>query len=164
MDENHYALFGLITVTYAACEQGLRFYICDLIDIEIDTALIVTDPYTATKLRDVVLALSQNSKRSADEKSKLKKLVKRLEKFSQLRNAIAHHQWGPGMRTDSIRPRKLKINGGKTNPVGFRKNDPEYTIEELGKHSLALASLKNDIYEFMEQTGAASRMDAKAAS
>jgi hypothetical protein len=61
----------------------------------------------------------------------MKNIIADFDKYSSIRNAIAHNTWVNGRRKNSVKPLNISIRGGKAKIKGVRTNEKEYTIKEL---------------------------------
>lgn len=104
LTSNHILAFGGITYNYARIEGILEIIISDMLNIDVGTTVIITEPYSSLDLRNVIKSLNRVCVLPNKLNEELAQIVGDLQSFSGLRNNIAHSTWTDGDRPDSIKP------------------------------------------------------------
>lgn len=162
----HLLLFGGITHIYARAEFGLKVVMAGLLKVDLNTIMILTEPYGSHQLRNVLSSLNKNvaiilKTLGPKNHERLIDLIGQLKSFGPLRNNIAHTQWVAGKRPGSIKPIRLDIQSGKAKYHGIHDEEKNYTLSDLRKEAEALQQLQLDIYKFLNDTGLLETIEEK---
>ena len=88
--------------------------------------MLVTAGLPYPKKRDLMTVLSDGAEWPAEQKTKAKDILSRMDTLSKTRDLIAHAIWVKGRAKDTIKPMKLKANG-VIKFLGFHHNEQEFT-------------------------------------
>ena len=161
VDSKFYSAFGALMYSYATVEVGIKHCISAMMNIDTHRGLIAFSPYTAANVANI-------AKSVADEflkepwKDQLTTLVSRWQKHTDLRTYIAHHRWRPGTRVGAIRPTFWDVRSGKLRIKGFNPDERDYTVEEIMTAALDLATINEDIKDFLKKSGLWDIIEPKA--
>lgn len=162
LTDSHYILFGRIMYGYASAESRFKILLSAMLDMDIGTFLIVSEPYNSSQLKNVLKSITKLSEfESDDEFDKIIALVGRFQTFSKMRNKIAHSRWVDGDRPNSIKPISMNIREGKAVPSGYVAGEKDYTIEDLWAITKELFDLSNDANTFIKDYGYSAIIERK---
>jgi len=163
LTSNHILAFGGITYNYAKIEGALEIIISDMLNIDVGTTVIITEPYSSLDLRNVIKALNKLIALPNNLNEELAQIVGDLQSFGSLRNNIAHNTWTDGDRPGSIKPMRMNIRSGKPVPTGHEEGEQDHTADELQNKVNELKNLHDRVRRFIVDSGAAERIELKMA-
>ena len=146
--------FGKITYLYASIEWGIRCMLAGIVETPLVEALILSEPYSASSLKNVAKSAAKLSRLSDDNQKFFIQLAGDWGAFANLRNAIAHRRWEGGERPDSIRPVGVDIRSGKAKMIGDVE-DRDWLEIELLNEAQKLHDLNERAILFFHKSGLA---------
>ncbi|MBW4331576.1 hypothetical protein KY084_11920 [Stakelama sp. CBK3Z-3] len=152
--------FGKIVHLYAEIEWGVRCVLAGILEIPLVEALVASDPYSASTLKNVVKSATKLSRLSKGEQEEIIQIVGNWGAFAGLRNAIAHRRWEAGTRPDSIRPVGVHIRSGKPVMIGDTE-DRDWIEAELVAEAQKLYELNQRALAFYHGSGMADVVGAR---
>ncbi|MEZ5880787.1 MAG: hypothetical protein R3D35_09015 [Nitratireductor sp.] len=154
LSDEHYILFGRIAYGYAAAETGFKLLLAAMTKTDIGLMMVLSEPYTAKQLRDVVQSIAHASTFDGkNEKDQLIGLLGEHKRLTPIRTAVAHFRWTNGTRENSIRPVSLDIRSGKAIPRGYEDSERDYTVDDLVTLANDMFKLNNDLRNFIRKNG-----------
>jgi hypothetical protein len=157
----HFAVFGMITYSFARLEWLIQISIAGVGQLDFSKTIVVTRSLSYSAKRDTLYALMNNLRMSSDDRAQIKKFLDEADKFSLLRNNIAHAIWCQGSRPDSIKPMQIIIKGGSGRHIGIEDSERDWTIGELINATDKLAIISNSYLHFLRAAGYTSSIEEK---
>jgi hypothetical protein len=158
---NHHRLFGCIIDAFARIEVGLQATIALISDIDLGKISVLTRGLSYTAKRDTLYSYMEIAEIADPIKSQIKSFFDAAHEYSGLRNHIAHSIWTEGTRPGSIKPRSIKIQGGKGKVIGSDPAECDYTETELERICHKLGMMHNSYLTFLRTSGLSAAIDAK---
>jgi len=153
-------VFGKIVHLYAQIEWGVRSMLAGILETPLVEALVASEPYSASALKNVVKSATKLSRLSTGEQEEIIQIVGNWGAFAGLRNAIAHRRWETGTRPDSIRPVGIDIRSGKPVMIGDTE-DRDWIEAELLAEAQKLHELNQRAIAFYHDSGMADAIGAR---
>lgn len=151
---DHMAAFGHIVHAYAFAEMGIKMAAAHMAGIDRFDFLILSEPYGAAQLRNVVKSLIKSLHIRHPEEARFVQIVGDLGAFAPLRNDIAHSRWKKGARPNSIKPAGIRISSGSPKLVGEDPNERDWLLSELEHEVDKLSVLTGRIGQLLLDIGA----------
>ena len=89
-------VFGKIVHLYAQIEWGVRSMLAGILETPLVEALVASEPYSASALKNVVKSATKLSRLSTGEQEEIIQIVGNWGAFAGLRNAIAQRRLARG--------------------------------------------------------------------
>ena len=157
----HFTVFGMVTYSFARLEWLIQISIAGG-QLDFSKTLIVTRSLPYSAKRDTLYALMNNLKKMPeDHKIQIKGFLDAADKFSVLRNNIAHAMWNEGTRPNSVKPMLILIKGGSGRQMGIEDDERYYTIQELAQAADKLSWISNSYLNFLRAAGYTSSIEQK---
>jgi hypothetical protein len=131
VSQDHLLGFGAIIHEYARFERLIEIVVSVLMNSEVGPVGIVMSGLGYRGKIDVLNSFLLLTSLPANHKTVFADVLKRLDAHNALRNLIAHYDWVPGERPESIRPLSITARGGKAKVRGVEDGEPDYTASEL---------------------------------
>lgn len=160
----HFKAFGELIYQYAGAETGLKFCLSGMLNLPPNIVMILTEPYSALNLRNVVTTLAKEYQFDGVKAQELIQIIGEFKTFAALRNHIAHSRWTPGRRRGAIKPRTVDIRSEKAVWRGSDPDEPDWTAKEIEAAAKRLSALSYRTLQFMEAGGLTARIDAHIAA
>ncbi len=157
--DEHLRRFGYIIHTYACAESGIRIILARYLEMEIESFLVLSEPYSTSNLINVAKSVNKAKPLPDGANDRFAELVGRLKSFGKLRNFIAHSRWTSGSALGSIKPLRVDIRSGRAKFEGTSPGEKEWTLNDLGHIANNLGTLNNDIVQFIKDLGPDPHMD-----
>lgn len=139
LTDAHYQVFGVIVSLYAKAEDSFRTVLAMLLGASVEAVTLLSAPYSANSLRDVLKSTAKLTLVEGQVLDKLVKLIGDHTSIAKLRNHIAHCQWKAGSTPLSIQPVYGDVRQGKFKMIGWSGNTIEYSTDDLTRiHNLAI--------------------------
>ncbi len=154
VSEDHLRAFGSIITTFARFERLIELVAAHVLGTSISMATVATSGLGYGAKCEATLALIGISppKGSTDTAEKIKNFIDEFNKFSPLRNHVAHRVWKHGTKHNTIKPIGLSVRG-KLKGYGLRDDDREYTAQELIDIANLLIRQLSTFTEFLVSNG-----------
>ena len=156
--------FGRIVYWYAQVEFGIKATIAGILDIHIQDAQVLTEPYNALALRNVAKSIAKSADLADRHLNEFVHIVGGFQAASLLRNTVAHSRWTEGTRPGSIRPTRMEIRNGRAQPMGWDASEPDYTADDFNEAAKKLILLNARLLELHSQSCIRERIEAKIAA
>ena len=117
--------------------------------------MVIMRPLQYRALRDTLYSYMELYDVKQNIKEYVRLFFNGIDKYSGLRNHIAHSVWITGERVDSIMPQSIKIQGGKGKLIND-KDDPnrrEFTSVELIDIQNKLSMMHNSYVSWLRSLG-----------
>src|ERR1700733_11208984 len=133
LTNKHYLAFGAIIHSFAKAESLLRNSLAALTNTESYIVAVLTRELSYRAKRDTLYSWMEVTNFRDEDKTEIKGFLDAIDRYSYLRNHIAHSIWMPENRAGSIKPISIKVQGGKGKLFGLPDNPDErdYKEEEL---------------------------------
>ena len=129
--DRHLIGFGAITHQYARFERLIEAVVSRVLDKNLGVIGLLMSGLGYRAKVDVLESLLKIFIPPQNVKEPLEKCLVGFEANTGLRNSIAHHEWVPGARPDSIRPLSISARSGKARVRGLEDDELDYTPEEM---------------------------------
>jgi hypothetical protein len=161
LTRSHYAAFGSIIHSFAKAENLLQTTMAALTGTESSVVAVLTGGLGYRAKRDTLYSWMEVTKMSGA--SEIKSFFDAIDRYSYLRNHIAHSIWMAGTHPNSIKPISIRVYGGKGKLQGFPDDDQErdFTEQELTDEAIKLAYITNSYIQFLRDSGLWDRIDEK---
>jgi hypothetical protein len=134
LTDEHFRVFGAIVQWFASFEKLIEINIHQISGGEAFglTSLLMSQLGYKAKV-DTLNSLLGMVRIGGDEKynTAMKVIIADFNKYSSLRNAIAHNTWTRGRPKDFVKPVYISTRSGKAKIVGVHMNEKAYKIREL---------------------------------
>ena len=154
----HLQAFGSLIYQYASAETGLKFCLSGMLDLPPNVVMILTEPYSALNLRNVVKALAKEYEFEGVKAEELIQIIGDFKTHGALRNHIAHSRWTEGKRSDAIKPRTVDIRSERAVWRGSDPDEPDWTATEIEAAAAKLAAISYRTLKFMQAGGLTARI------
>jgi len=150
--------FGSIILTFAKFELGMIATLSIISGIDDHKLMVIMRGLQYTSKRDTLYSYMELFDVNVTIKEHTTLFFDEVNKYSGLRNHIAHSIWIPGKRSDSITPQSINIRGGKGRLVNDDddKNYRDYTSVELIDIQNKLSLMHNSYVIWLQSLGFAS--------
>lgn len=156
--DDHLLAFGRIIHNFASVETGIKLTLAGILNTFLDAALISFQPYSALDLKNVAKSLSKERLRP-ELSDEFCHIVGAWAAYTGLRNVIAHSRWIEGIRSGSIKPRRLDIRADRARWIGNQLEEDDYTAPELEKIAFDLHRINERLKKFLHTSGVADVID-----
>ncbi len=157
----HHEAFGMIVQAFARHEQLMTMTAAWLLDAQLWPIAVVMAGLGYAGKRDAIVSIIKHVEPADERTDAISGFLNKLDKFSKLRNNIAHSTWTEGKRPDSIKPMTVIVRHGSGRFIGANQNEPDYTVKELFEAANQLNILYNSFAQFVQQSGIGAAVQAK---
>jgi hypothetical protein len=150
--------FSSIIATFAKFELGMIATLSIISGIDDHKLMVIMRGLQYTPKRDTLYSYMELYSVDPVIKEYSKLFFDEVNKYSGLRNHIAHSIWVPGERPDSVMPLSIKIQGGKGRLINDEQdqNRHHYTTQELIDIQNKLSFMHNSYVIWLRSLGFAS--------
>lgn len=152
LSDEHLRCFGSIVNLYASAEDFLKLCISEMTGAEITDVLILTAPYSALHLKNVIKSLVKERDLDDGLMAAFEHIIDEFSESSKIRNYIAHSRWTQGNHKAKIRPTGVDIRQGRLIMLD-RVKTPEYSLKDLQNREGKLQDLCAAIVFWMFESG-----------
>ncbi len=145
--------FAMIIQAFSKLESLIQMSIAGIGQLDLSKVLILTRNISYTGKRDVLFALLTEVNLDAEQQQQIRGFLDAADKYSTVRNHIAHSVWVAGARPDSIKPMSVAIRYGKLKYQGVLEEERDYTEAELIAIADKLAIISNSYVDFLKRSG-----------
>lgn len=149
----HFKAFGALIHNYASVETGLKIVLSGILNAPLRLVLIMTEPYSALNLRQVLKAVAKEHEWPDKHLETLMQIVGDVKPISPLRNQIAHCRWTEGARPDAVKPRRVDIREERARYYGDDEDERDWTAAELDEQAEKLIAINLRLIQFLSDTG-----------
>lgn len=154
---DHLTAFGGIVYVFAKIEFALQAMIGALAGTSLQVAVFMTGELGYRAKHNCLSNLASIARPGIVEE--LDVLLERVQRYSALRNHVAHSLWKPGLRPTSIKPIGVNPRSGKARILGVMDDEKEWTLEEIWNEGHQLEVLHKELFDFFERTGLKASID-----
>ena len=157
----HFMVFGLVMHSFARLEWLIQITIAGVGNLDFGKPIIVTRGLSYKMKRDTLYSLMNSIPMPSDHKTQIEGFLDEVNKFSVVRNNIAHAMWCDGARQDLIKPMTIIVQGGRGKHIGIEDDERDYTIPELIKIADKIAIINNSYLSFLRSAGYTASIEQK---
>ncbi len=155
--------FAMIIQSFARLESMIQITIAAVGEIDLNKTLILTRGVSYQGKRDVLFSLMEDVALNSDYRTQIRGFLDAADKYTGIRNDIAHSNWGAGTRPDSIKPLQVAIRWGKLKYCGVLDDEKDYIEADLVQIADKLALINNSYMDFLRRSGLLAAMEQKIA-
>jgi hypothetical protein len=148
LNEGHLIAFGGIISTFARFEHALVLALAHVSGLPPHKLILISQGLSYRAKLDTLYSYMEVSDQNPTLKGSIKGFFDEADKYSGLRNSIAHSIWKAGTRPGSIKPMSIKVRWGKGKIYGIDDSELDYTATDLAEIWDKLGVLYNSYVSF----------------
>jgi hypothetical protein len=153
--------FAMIIQAFARLEWLIQMSISAVGELNLARVLILTRNVGYQGKRDVLFALMEDVCLDVQQKEEIRGFLDAADKYSTVRNHIAHSLWAIGTRPQSFKPMSVAIRYGKLKFHGILEDETDYIESDFIKIADKLTIINNSYVDFLRRSGLTASIERK---